>query len=186
MAVVVAVAVTVSLGAVTFFALGLQDLARLDGIKERIRQDFPDVRSIGTDALHHRLQSGAMPLLLDVRRVEEYQVSRIPGALRLDPTATARDLDDPSSPVHRIAKDREIVVYCSVGYRSARLARRLSEAGFTRVKNLEGSIFEWAQKGYPLRQGDLKVFRVHPYSRAWAYLVPEPLRAFTPEEARRP
>ena len=48
------------------------------------------------------------------------------------------------------ARDTPIVVYCSVGYRSARVARWLGRQGFTNVRNLDGSLFAWANEGRPM------------------------------------
>ena len=153
----------------------------LERIKGKIRRDFPEVRQLSTDALRSKLERGERPVLLDVREAEEVAVSRLPGARRVEPSAFSLDA------VAELARDHEIVVYCSVGYRSSRFAQFLQENGYSNVTNLEGSIFEWAEKGYPLVQetvqGERAVGKVHPYGRAWAWLVSEPLRAYTPEDA---
>ncbi len=179
---------TASIGvvAIVFGALVLQVAGDLDRLKQHIREEFPSVRQMSTEALKARLDRGERPLILDIREAEETAVSRIPGAVRVDPSATP---EQALAQVHELssARDRQIVVYCSVGYRSSAFAERLAAAGFSDVSNLEGSIFEWAEKGYPLVQGDEQraVGKVHPYSRAWAWLVSENLRAYTPQEARQ-
>jgi 3-mercaptopyruvate sulfurtransferase SseA len=63
-----------------------------------------------------------------------------------------------------------VIVYCSVGYRSARLAQRLRARGYE-VSNLEGSIFEWANEDRALYQGDRRVSGVHPYDSTWGRLL---------------
>ena len=45
--------------------------------------------------------------------------------------------------VEDIARESTIVVYCSVGYRSEKIAEELDKLGFTNVSNLYGGIFEW-------------------------------------------
>ena len=67
--------------------------------------------------------------------------------------------------------DRSIVVYCSVGYRSSILAEKLQDMGFTKVYNLEGSIFKWDNEGRPLVQGKVTVRKVHPYNAHWGNLL---------------
>jgi hypothetical protein len=57
-----------------------------------------------------------------------------------------------------------------VGYRSARLAKKLQETGYSHVINLEGSIFEWYNHGYPVVARE-PVRRVHPYNRLWGLLL---------------
>ena len=170
--------------AFVFGALVLHAAGDLERLKRHIRKEFPSVRQVSTDALKTRLDRGERPLILDIREAEEAAVSRLPGALRVDPSASPEQALE-QVPELSSARDREIVVYCSVGYRSSEFAQRLTTEGFSDVSNLEGSIFEWAEKGYPLVQGDEQraVHKVHPYSRAWAWLVSEDLRAYTPEEA---
>ena len=45
--------------------------------------------------------------------------------------------------------DREIVVYCQHGNRSARAAAFLRHVGFTHARNLRGGILEWIDKVDP-------------------------------------
>lgn len=146
----------------------------LELIKRKIRSDFPDVPRLEVEALRARLDRGEVPLLLDVRSADEFAVSHFENARRIEPE---------SDPIlgAEVAKDRWIVTYCSVGYRSAKAARALRASGFTNVWNLEGSIFEWAEKGLPLYRGTLQVKVVHPYSPAWEWLVRPELRQYQPK-----
>jgi adenylyltransferase/sulfurtransferase len=45
-----------------------------------------------------------------------------------------------------LPKDRDILVHCKMGGRSAKAAAALSKAGFTRLTNLEGGITAWANE----------------------------------------
>ena len=107
-----------------------------------------------------------------MREEAEYRVSHLRDAVRVDPDHMA------SLPVD-IPRDAPIVTYCSVGYRSSALAERLMEQGFTRVKNLEGSIFEWANRGLPVVRDGREVRQVHPYDWRWGKLLDEELRAYS-------
>jgi molybdopterin/thiamine biosynthesis adenylyltransferase/rhodanese-related sulfurtransferase len=89
------------------------------------------------------LSAGASLELVDVRERHEWAVSRLPGA-RLAPLS---ELDDHLAGLPR---DRDLVLYCRVGQRSATAARRLLEAGFTRVWHLAGGLARWsAELGPP-------------------------------------
>src|SRR5262249_30750378 len=68
---------------------------------------------------------------------------------------------------------RRTVVYCSVGFRSARLAQVLMERGFSNIWNLEGSIFQWVTEGRSIYRGIDPVEKVHPYVKRWAGLLKE-------------
>ena len=133
-------------------------------IKARIAKEFPNVKTIGTAEL---AKVEPKPVLLDVRTAAEFDVSHLAGARRVDPDAASVSLP----------KNTPIVTYCSVGYRSAKLAQRLREAGFTDVRNLEGSIFQWANEGRPIEPGT----KVHPYNKKWGALLNAPLRAAVPD-----
>ena len=141
-------------------------------IKGRIDKEFPQVRHITTDELDRWISrpSAPPPRLLDVREPEEYAVSHLPMALRIDPDAHAGDLPKD------IGKDAPIVVYCAVGYRSAALAQRLQTAGFTNVRNLDGSIFQWANEGRVVLRNGRVVREVHPYDSKWGCLLAPELR----------
>ena len=123
-------------------------------IKARIAKEFPNVKSIGTAELG---KAEPRPVLLDVRTAAEFDMSHLAGARRVDPDAATVALP----------KDTPIVTYCSVGYRSAKFALRLKDAGFTDVRNLEGSIFQWANEGRPIEPGA----KVHPYDKKWGVLL---------------
>ena len=53
-----------------------------------------------------------------------------------------------------VPKDRPILVYCAVGSRSAQVVNYLVRQGYPEIYNLYGGIYSWAQKGYPIQQGE--------------------------------
>ena len=120
----------------------------------KVRHDFPNVPRISTAQLHEWLN--------DPGREKP----------RLEPGSDVKGLNLP--------RDKPIVTYCSVGYRSAAFARKLQEAGYKSVQNTAGSIFEWANKGYPLESNGAPVLKVHPYNTRWGRLLKAPLRADEP------
>ena len=142
-------------------------------LKADIRKSHPDVRQMSVPELQRRLVQGDSVTLLDVRSTEEFAVSQLKGAVSV-PTEKAV-----SKQVETLQKDTLIVVYCSVGLRSAVTAQALQKRGFRNVFNLEGSLFEWANTGLPVYRGDMKVDRVHPFDRKWGELLNASLRAPT-------
>lgn len=132
-------------------------------VKERVRLAFPRVPQLDAGALEEWLSDPARPppVLLDVREKEEYAVSHLPGARRAPSVEAALRL------LAGMAKDAPIVAYCAVGYRSSALVRELRARGYTNARNLEGSIFEWANRGLPVYRDGRAVREVHPYDRRW-------------------
>lgn len=95
-----------------------------------------DLPSVTVEELKQRLSAGFNGLLLDVREPDEHAAARIEGS-RLIPLGTLEG-EIPSLP-----KDREILVHCKSGRRSARAVQTLLDAGFTDVKNVSGGIDAW-------------------------------------------
>ncbi len=130
---------------------------------------YPDVPQMSAQGLATLQDQGQVPLLLDARRYEEYQVSHLPQARWVPKHLEGRAL--PTTP-----PDLPIVVYCSIGVRSTRLARRLRRQGVNAV-NLEGSIFQWAIEHRPLAGPGAEQEWVHPYNDLWGSLLPAQHRA---------
>jgi rhodanese-related sulfurtransferase len=142
-------------------------------LKQSLRGSFPKVEWISTEQLAAWLEDKQRPppVLLDVRTEEEWNVSHLPGARRVEPDAPIEQV------TAGLLKETPIVTYCAVGYRSGALATKLREAGFSHVRNLEGSIFQWANEHRPLVSGDKPVTVVHPYSSLWGRLLIDDARA---------
>ena len=76
-------------------------------------------------------------IFLDVREPHEHAIAKIPGA-RLVPLALVGEA------IPTFPRDRDIVVHCRSGARSAKAVRQLQSAGFTRVWNVAGGILRWS------------------------------------------
>lgn len=100
--------------------------------------------------------------ILDARSPREFAVSHIPGATWVG--------DDEFS-VDRLASidlQAPIAVYCSVGYRSERIAVQLHRRGYPNVVNVYGGIFEWINMGHPVVTSDgTETDAIHAYSKLW-------------------
>lgn len=140
----------------------------------KVRTDFPGVRRINPKQLAEWLDDKyrTQPVLLDVRTKTEFEVSHIRGAQRIEPDSAADAINLP--------RDKPIVTYCSVGYRSGGFAKKLRDAGYKNVQNMSGSIFEWANEGHPVERDGNRVDKVHPYNGTWGKLLKPELRANVP------
>lgn len=135
-----------------------------------IKLQFPNVEKISTETLNQWQADASkiQPLLLDARTEEEYAVSHLKTAIPID--LTRKNFSDTLIPTNT-----PIVVYCSVGYRSAIVAKKLQKAGFSQVFNLSGGIFEWANEQRPMFQLISEKLHlttsVHPYNATWGRLL---------------
>jgi rhodanese-related sulfurtransferase len=96
-------------------------------------------QNIGPEQLNEKMTSGEDFFLLDVRTSAEYAAQAIEGAYLIP-------LQEISARTDELPKDKEIVVYCRVGNRSAYAAAYLGRIGYD-VKNLEGGIVQWNLSG---------------------------------------
>ncbi len=94
-------------------------------------------------------QSGQAPLLVDVRRTDEYRDGHIAGALNIPVEQLAERYTALGVP-----RDREIVLYCASGRRAARAQELLEARGYDHVRLLDGSVNAWREQQLPLvREG---------------------------------
>lgn len=148
-----------------------------EAIRRLTARKFPDVQWIGhADLARWREDPGrTQPLVLDARTAAEYQVSHLRDAVYINPGRPSL------RPLRGRAKNDPIVVYCSVGYRSARVAHWLAGQGYTNVRNLSGSLFQWANEDRPVFRDGRPALQVHPYDRRWGLLLESRYRAPVPD-----
>jgi sulfur-carrier protein adenylyltransferase/sulfurtransferase len=100
------------------------------------------VPEITVQELKGKLDRGDDVYLLDVREPNEYQICRIEGS-------TLIPLGELASRTAELDRNREMVVHCKMGGRSAKAVALLQERGFTRARNLKGGILEWIDRVDP-------------------------------------
>lgn len=86
---------------------------------------------------------GSDTALIDVRETEEVESGRLPGAVHI-PRGYLESRVDQLLP----ERDRQIVVYCAAGVRSALAANTLQQLGYENVKSMTGGITLWKDRGY--------------------------------------
>jgi len=100
------------------------------------------VPEITAEQMKAKMDRGEDFFLLDVREPNEYQICRIEGA-KLIP------LGELAQRTSELDKNREMIIHCKVGARSAKAVSLLQERGFNRVSNLKGGILAWIDKVDP-------------------------------------
>jgi adenylyltransferase/sulfurtransferase len=99
----------------------------------------PQVPTLTVQDLDRLRQSGSEHFLLDVREPDEYQTAHIEGSTLIPlaslPLRTAE-----------VPQDKQVVVHCKLGGRSAKAVAYLLEQGFTNVWNVAGGITAWSEQ----------------------------------------
>jgi rhodanese-related sulfurtransferase len=98
---------------------------------------------ITPEEAQQRIHDGAA--LVDVRERDEYEAAHVQDA-------TLIPLSEFAARVNELPKDKEVVLICAGGVRSARAAEYASNQGY-KVTNLEGGINAWAAAGLPVQVG---------------------------------
>ena len=141
----------------------------LEAVQANIESDFKSVEQLS--AIDLLALDPDKTLLLDIREPEEYAVSRLPGAVWVNPKSNAHTALLQIGDV----RYKQIVVYCSVGVRSSRFAKRTQEElramGAVSVSNLEQGIFGWHNEGRDLVNAEGETDAVHPYGEHWGRYV---------------
>ena len=86
-------------------------------------------------------------ILLDVRENDEWTAGHIPGAVHMP-------MMEVPARSHEIPDDRDVVVVCRVGSRSAQVVAYLRQNGWDRVINLDGGMSAWSAAGRPMMPGN--------------------------------
>jgi rhodanese-related sulfurtransferase len=120
------------------------------------KKEFPEVRDITPREVMQLLTEKKPVVLVDVRTAEEQQVSMLPGAVTSE--SFLRRLDH--------YRDHTIIGYCTISYRSGRLAQELRRQGIT-MRNLEGGLLAWLHEGGHVYARGLETRRVHVYGPSW-------------------
>lgn len=161
--------VLVTLLALLGAVVAAQPRVAWEGLRATIEARHPEVPWVRGDVLTRWLTEAPPPLLLDARTEAEFRTSHLEGALRVDP-------ERPNvASLPRPQNGRKVVVYCSVGWRSADVAAALRDAGWRDVYNLEGGLFAWANAGREVVGRDAPL--VHPFDATWGRLLVDHRRA---------
>lgn len=101
------------------------------------------IEEISATDLKRRMDAGEDIQLIDVRQPEEWAFAKIEGA-KLIP------LGEIMKRMNEIDQNRETVLHCKMGARSARAVEALQQAGFPgSLKNLKGGITAWSNEVDP-------------------------------------
>jgi len=102
-------------------------------------------KNIGSVQVKALLAKEKKILILDVRTPEEFRQARLHGALLIP-------LGELERRVQEVPRDRPILVYCSVGARSATAAGLLSARGYREVYQMSDGLVGWYNNGFPIER----------------------------------
>ncbi|MFI5199922.1 MAG: rhodanese-like domain-containing protein [Candidatus Limnocylindrales bacterium] len=111
------------------------------------------IQSVDPAEAERRLREGdpdgRVPLLVDVRNMDEFIEARVAGA-RFIP------LPEFGERFEELPRDRPLLLFCRSGSRSAAATAHLLRQGWTDVANVDGGIMAWSRAGLPVVSGPLE------------------------------
>lgn len=108
--------------------------------------DSRTFREVGPEEARQAVEAGAV--LLDVREPQEWESGHAPEAVHIP-------LGELTSRVDELPRERDVMVICRSGNRSARAAQWLAARGAgVEVANVAGGMAAWQQVGLPVEAND--------------------------------
>jgi rhodanese-related sulfurtransferase len=101
------------------------------------------IQETDVEAVKSRLDRGDDFLLIDTREDREWNKGHIPGAIHMGKGVIERDIE-----AKVLDTDREMILYCGGGYRSALAADNLTKMGYTKAISMDGGFRGWNVAGY--------------------------------------
>ncbi|PZW43917.1 rhodanese-related sulfurtransferase [Mesonia algae] len=130
---------------------------------------------ITVQELQEDLKQNNLITILDARQIKEYQISHLANAIYVG----SKDFNIELTKDRLPKKDEPIVVYCSIGVRSEKIAKKLKDAGYKNVKNLYGGIFEWKNNGFTVYNLQSQpTDSVHTYSKKWSNYLQQGIKVY--------
>jgi len=121
------------------------------------KHDFPGVQDIHPQQALKLLQAQKI-MFVDTRNQSEMDISMLPDSL---PKTVF--LKHPEK-----YKDKIIVAYCTISYRSGKFAQEMQKRNFP-VKNLAGGLLAWVLEGGKVYNRAGETNRIHVYGKKWDY-----------------
>lgn len=123
------------------------------GFRALVDEAMAVVTTYSVAEVQARLGDGRLQLV-DIRDPRELERGgTLPGAL-LAPRGMLEFWVDPASPYYKPVfgdEDKEYVLFCGAGWRSALAAKTLQEMGMANVGHMDGGFADWTQQGGPVQ-----------------------------------
>ncbi|MFO7560725.1 MAG: rhodanese-like domain-containing protein [Desulfobacterales bacterium] len=127
------------------------------GMYRDYKKDFPEVKDMAPQEAMALLQTGKI-LFVDTRKDAEMKISMLPKAISEETYLKNQGQ----------YKDKKIVLYCTISYRSGKLVQRLNKQE-VEAYNLTGGLLAWVLEGGKVYDKKGETRRIHVYGKEWDY-----------------
>ena len=123
---------------------GLIDYEAFCGVVSDEGQQAAAGSTITATELRDLIDSGTPIELVDVREPVEWDIVRVPGAVLIP-----KDRILSGEALAELPQNRQIVLYCKTGIRSAEALAAIKRAGFADAVHVQGGVISWARQVDP-------------------------------------
>ena len=117
------------------------DLSFLELVKDALTR----VKEVGVVEVKNKIDKKENFLLVDVREESEWLEGKIPEAIYFGKGIIERDIE-----ANEPDKEKEMILYCQGGFRSALAADSLQKMGYRNVFSMSGGFGEWSKNNFPV------------------------------------
>jgi rhodanese-related sulfurtransferase len=122
------------------------------GFQALVDEAMEEVKSYSVESVRARLTDPAVQIV-DIRDPREIErEGTVPGAF-FAPRGMLEFWVDPASPYFKPVfgdADKEFILFCGAGWRSALATKTLQDMGMTNVAHIDGGFAEWRKQGAPV------------------------------------
>lgn len=101
------------------------------------KADSSDIKLVTADEMKQIIELEDVQVV-DVRTASEFEAIHVKSAQNIDFNSPTFDKD-----IQKLDKLKPVVLYCKGGGRSAKCAKKLKDAGFEKIYDLEGGLSKW-------------------------------------------
>lgn len=123
-------------------------MAHAEAFVRIVNESKARVRQTDIKGADERLAQNPNALLVDVREDDEFRTEHVKGATHIGKGVIERDIEKLVP-----EKDRELLLYCGGGYRSALAADVLQQMGYTNVWSVDGGFKAYRAAGKEMESG---------------------------------
>lgn len=116
-------------------------------VQDYLNQIKKGIREVTAEDVKKKINKKEDFLLVDVREKEETVGGTLPGAMPIVRGFLELKIENAEP-----NKNRDVVLYCAGGNRSALAAKALQDLGYKNVSSLKGGYSAWQHAGYPIEQ----------------------------------
>jgi rhodanese-related sulfurtransferase len=120
------------------------------GYQQLVAEAMAEVKTYSVSEVQARLNDTNVQVV-DIRDIRELNDGTVLGAFHA-PRGMLEFWVDPASPYHKplfADEDKEFILFCGAGWRSALAAKALQNMGMSNVAHIDGGWAEWVKQGAP-------------------------------------